>query len=320
MSKKLSTDLYKRLYLIRSAESAIIARYGEDEMKTPMHMSMGGEAIAVGVCSALGNRGVVYCTYRSHAVYLSMTNETEAFFGELYGRVTGVARGKAGSMHLSAPEYGFLGASAIVGSTIPLAIGSAFASRMLRTKKVAAVFFGDGAIDEGVFWESLNLACIMKLPVIFICEDNSLAVHSFDHARHGYQSIEKIVARFRCRVFSLQSTDVEKIYTLTVQAMAHAVKNQMPVFLHIKYYRYLEHVGINEDFAAGYRNRDEFEVWRRKDPVVLQRRKLTSSGIPETAIQQLERNIVHRIEQSIANARKAPFPKAKELMDNIFAT
>src|SRR3989344_4925634 len=154
MRKKLNIELYKKLSRIRRAEEAISAHYMEDEMKTPMHMSMGGEAISVGVCSAIGDRGAVYCTYRSHAVYLAMTDETDAFFGELYGRVTGVAKGKSGSMHLSAPESGFLGASAIVGSTIPLAVGSAFASHMLGTKKIAAVFFGDGAIDEGVFWES----------------------------------------------------------------------------------------------------------------------------------------------------------------------
>ena len=135
MRRKLNIDLYKKLYLIRSVEEAIIARYGEDEMKTPMHMSMGGEAIAVGVCSAIGSRGLVYSTYRSHAVYLAMTGETDAFFGEMYGKVTGIARGKSGSMHLSAPEYGLMGASAIVGSTIPLAVGSAFASRMKKKKK-----------------------------------------------------------------------------------------------------------------------------------------------------------------------------------------
>ncbi len=315
-----STALYKKLYRIRCAEEAIIAHYMEDEMKTPMHMSMGGEAIAVGVCDAIGSRGAVYCTYRSHAVYLAMAGETDAFFAELYGKATGVAGGKAGSMHLSAPEHGFMGASAIVGTTIPLAVGSAFAGRMIGNKKIAAVFFGDGAIDEGVFWESLNLACVMRLPVIFICEDNSLAVHSFDHARHGYRSIAKIVAGFDCRVMTSQSTDVERIHEITQQAIAHATKKQMPVFLHLKYYRYLEHVGVNEDFDAGYRSRKEFEVWKRKDPVALQRKKLLALGMSERAVKKLEHTILTHIEHSIVKAQKAPFPKPSDLMKHIFAS
>ena len=315
MQKNYSTELYKKLYLIRRSEEAIIARYGEDEMKTPMHMSMGGEAIAAGVCAAIGKRGAVYCTYRSHAVYLAMTGETDAFFGELYGKVTGAARGKAGSMHLSSPEHGFLGASAIVGSTIPLAVGSAFASRMLKTNKIAAVFFGDGAVDEGVFWESLNLACQMRLPVVFVYEDNGLAVHAPRTERHGYDSLTKIVKNFRCRVFSSSSTDVDAIYALTRQAIAHAVQQRMPVFLDLKYYRYLEHVGVNQDFDAGYRTRKEFEQWRRKDPVLLQRRKLT-----EVVAKSIEQKIDSQIEHSIAKARKAPFPARKELLDHIFAS
>ena len=223
-------------------------------------------------------------------------------------------------MHLSAPEHGFMGASAIVGTTIPLAVGSAFAGRMIGNKKIAAVFFGDGAIDEGVFWESLNLACVMRLPVIFICEDNSLAVHSFDHARHGYRSIAKIVAGFDCRVMTSQSTDVERIHEITQQAIAHATKKQMPVFLHLKYYRYLEHVGVNEDFDAGYRSRKEFEVWKRKDPVALQRKKLLALGMSERAVKKLEHTILTHIEHSIVKAQKAPFPKPSDLMKHIFAS
>ncbi len=316
MRKKLNIELYKKIFLIRRAEEAIIRHYGEDEMKTPMHMSMGGEAIAVGVCSALGDKGIVYSTYRSHAVYLSMTGAADAFFGELYGKVTGAARGKAGSMHLSSPKHGFMGASAIVGSTIPLAVGSAFAGRMLGSKKIAAVFFGDGAIDEGVFWESLNLACVMRLPVLFVCENNRLAVHAWDTARHGYDSIADIVEKFRCHVVESDSTDVEKIYAITKKAL----KKDMPTFLHVSYYRYLEHAGVNEDFDAGYRTRDEFETWRKKDPVALQRKKLEDLRIGEATIKRIEKKINHHIERSIARARKAPFPKAKELTENIFAT
>jgi pyruvate dehydrogenase E1 component alpha subunit len=317
--RRLNTGLYKKIFLVRAAENEIRAHYAEDEMKVPMHMSAGGEAIAVGVCHALQGRGAVYSTYRSHAVYLAMTGETDRFFGEMYGRTTGVARGKAGSMHLSAPAHGYLGASAIVGSNIPLAVGSAFASRELHNAKIAVAFFGDGAIDEGVFWESMNIACVMRLPVIFVCEDNALAVHIPAAERHGYKSISKIVSDFDCRVFESHSTDVEDIHELARQAVAHAEKAKMPVFLRLHYYRYLEHVGVNEDFNAGYRSRKEFEKWQNVDPVEVARRKLLSLGIKEAEIGRLEKNIVDQVEKSRKKAQSAPFPKASELMDNIFA-
>src|SRR3989344_5622446 len=170
--KVLNLELYRKVYLARKAEEKIILEYPKDEMKTPMHMSMGEEAIVAGVCQALGLNSQVLSSYRSHAVYLIQTGETEKFFGELYGKATGPAQGKAGSMHLSSPEHGYLGASAVVATQIPVAVGAAFANKKLGKKIMTAVFFGDGALDEGVFWESLNMACLWKVPVIFICEDN----------------------------------------------------------------------------------------------------------------------------------------------------
>src|SRR3989338_2832947 len=173
---ELSLDLYKKMYLIWKAEELIIKHYPEDEMKTPMHMSMGEEAIAAAVCHALGPEGQVFGYYRSHAIFLAKTRDPDMFFGELYGKVTGIARGRAGSMHLAAPDKGFMHASAVVASSIPLAVGAAFANKHKGNGRLCCAVFGDGALEEGVFWESLNAACVMKLPVLFVCADNGLAV------------------------------------------------------------------------------------------------------------------------------------------------
>ncbi len=315
---KLNLELYKKLYLIRKAEAEIRKHYPEDEMKTPMHMSMGGEAISVGVCQALKKKDQVFGTYRSHALYLAKASETDKFFAEMYGKTTGGAKGKAGSMHLSAPEDGMMGAFAIVGSIIPVAVGAAFANKKKKNGKIVAVFFGDGAIDEGNFWESLNVACLMKLPVLFVCEDNGFAVHTPGFIRHGYKSITDIVSKFHCKVFQKSTTDAEVIYKLSRKAIGALKKSQMPCFLHLKYYRYLEHVGINEDFDAGYRSKKEFEKWYKKDPVAIQRKKLLKSGIKEKKIIKLEKEIDGQIKTSIILAEKAPLAKVSEVYKDVF--
>jgi pyruvate dehydrogenase E1 component alpha subunit len=316
--KNLNLELYKKLYLIRQAENAIIKYYNEDEMKTPMHMSMGSEAIVVGVCEALGETAQVLGSYRSHALYLVKTQEINTFFAEMYGKETGRSTGKAGSMHLSAPEKGLIASSAVVASTIPVAIGVAFANKYTRNNKIVAVFFGDGAIDEGNFWESLNMACSKKLPIIFVCEDNDLAVHNPKQNRHGYKSIVQIVKQFNCHICESDTTDVEKIYTLTQNMLTALKKDSQPAFMHLKYYRYLEHVGVYQDFDAGYREQTVYEKWKSRDPIDLQRKKLLKRGITNRAIENVEKNMLKRVEEAIQFAKTSPFAKIKEVYTDVF--
>lgn len=314
----LGLDLYRTMYMIRRAEEAIQAHYGEDEMKTPMHMSMGEEAIAAGVCRALGREDQILGTYRSHGIYIAKTQETDRFFCEMYGKENGTSKGKAGSMHLVAPDAGLVCTSAIVGSSIPVSLGVAFANKRAGNGRMTAVFFGDGAIDEGVFWESLNFACLKRLPVLFVCEDNGFAVHSPSSERHGYDSISDIVRGFKCDILSSESTDVEQIYALAKDAVRMAKENERPGFLHLRYYRYLEHVGVFEDFKAGYRSRAEFEKWQKLDPVRLQRERLVGTLGP-AALAEVEKQIDSQIEKSLAAARQAAFPAAHVAAEDVYA-
>jgi len=316
--KQLNFALYQKLYLIRRAEDAIRKNYASDAMKTPMHMSAGGEAICAGVCQALRTIDQVIGTYRSHGIYLAKTMETDRFFAEMYGRATGMAKGKAGSMHLTAPSDGLICTSAIVGTTIPVALGAVYANRQMGQDRIVAVFFGDGAIDEGVFWESLNSACSMKLPVLFVCEDNGFAVHVPKRVRHGYRAITEIVSRFECNVFSSESTDAEVIYGLTLKAIQAMRESSQPSFLHLKYYRYLEHVGVNEDFDQGYRDRVEYERWLKVDPVAIQRSKLLQWHSEED-VQNAERAIDEQVEASVKRAGAAPFAGREELFEDVLA-
>lgn len=315
----LNLDLYKKLYLARRAEGEIREHYMEDEMKTPMHMSMGEEAIAVGICHALKAEDQVFATYRSHAIYLAKTQKIDDFFAEMHGKDTALLKGKGGSMHMCAPESGFMGTSAIVASIIPVAVGAAFANKQQDNGKLVTVFFGDGALDEGNFWESLNVACLMKLPVLFVCEDNGFAVHTATSKRQGYASITDIVAKFNCNVLREETTDVEVIYELTRKAVKLIRTSQMPCFMHLRYYRYLEHVGVDEDFDAGYRSREEFEEWYKKDPVNLQRKKLLQQGGKEEEIIKIEKEIDNQIENSIRLAKEAAFSEVSEVYKDGFA-
>lgn len=316
MLKELSLDLYKKLFLVRRAEQYIVKHYPENEMKCPMHMSMGQEAISVGVCHALKPKDQVFATYRSHAAFLAKTGDTNMFFAELYGRTTGTAQGKSGSMHLAAPDKGYMTSSGIVGTCIPPAVGAAFANKYMQNNQIACVFFGDGALDEGVFWECLNVACVMKLPVLFVAEDNGYAVNTPVHVRQAFKDIVDVASKFGCHTGKEYSTDVEVICKLTLKAIELIKATEKPSLLHLKCYRYLEHVGIYEDFNLGYRTRSEYLEWYKRDCLLLQRNRLLSIGYAETDIDEVERLIDDQIKNSIKQAREAPHPE--ELYRGVF--
>jgi len=318
MDQELNLQLYHYLLLTRRSEEAIIKYYDQDDMKTPMHMSMGQEAIPAGICHALKPNGRVFCSYRSHAAFLCQTENVETFFAELYGKISSPVQGVAGSMHLSSPEEGHICSSAVVGSVLPVAIGYAFSAKQRKTGEIPCVFFGDGAVDEGVFWESVNVACLMELPVMFVCEDNNMAVHTARHKRSGYDSLGDIVRQFRCNFFETNSTDVEVVYNLAVEAREKIVNEGKPSFMLARCYRYLEHVGVNPDFDAGYRPEAEFEEWKSRDPLLVQRAKLIAGGIPEARLAEIEQEVDKRIENSVKAAQAADLPDATRLYQHVF--
>jgi len=318
MRKKLNIELYEKMYLIRKSEEKICELYSEDEMKTPMHMSMGEESIAVGVCQALTDFDQIFTTYRSHAGFLAKTGNLKEFFAEMYAKDTSSLKGKGGSMHLCLPDKGFMGTSAIVSAHIPVSIGCAWANKINNNKKIVVVFFGDGAVDEGAFWESINVASLMRLPVIFVCEDNGLAVHTHVKQRRGYDSIAKIIEKFHLQIVENDSTDAELIYNLVYRVVNSMRKKPRPYFMNFKYYRYLEHVGINYDFNAGYRSKKEFSKWFKKDPLRIQRLKLLGLGFSEEKINKIEGDISERIQSAIKEAKEADLSGREELYKGVF--
>jgi pyruvate dehydrogenase E1 component alpha subunit len=204
-----------------------------------------------------------------------------------------------------------------VASHIPVAIGAAFANKVAQRGRVVAVFFGDGAVDEGAFWESFNMACLNRLPILFVCEDNGYAVHTPTRDRHGYKDIEAVASQFECNVFASESTDAHIIYELTREALKQMAEDGRPCFLHLKYYRYLEHVGVNEDFGAGYRSYEEFEAWQAVDPLRLQRARLASM-VSEEDIRDLETAVDRQVQRSKERAEVASFPDVSALCEGVF--
>ncbi|MDP3160859.1 MAG: thiamine pyrophosphate-dependent dehydrogenase E1 component subunit alpha [Reyranella sp.] len=305
-----TNDLYRRLFrtalLIRLVEERIIELYPSDRIQSPVHLSIGQEAVAVGVCDALKPDDLVFATYRSHGFYIAKGGPLDAMFAELYGRLGGISKGKAGSMHLSAPEVGLMGSSAVVASTIPHAVGAALSFKRTGSPRVAVAVFGDGATEEGVYHESLNFASLMKVPVLFICEDNGLAVHSFRHVRQAYRLPE------HAATFGIESRRVEEgwdalaVRQATLDAL-DVVRTGKPFVLELATGRYKEHVGVGDDFHFGYRSADDIDEWKARDPLILDR-KLVEELTPE-----IEREIAAAVEF----AEHSPVPGRAELLTDV---
>ena len=202
---------YREVYRIRRVEEEVARVYPTDKVKSPVHLPIGQEAVSVGVCQALRRTDVAFGTYRSHALYLAKGGDLKKMIAKLYGKATGCAKGKGGSMHLVDIEAGMMGTSAVVGTSIPHSVGYAYAVKLRRQDKVVVDFFGDGAVDEGVWHESMSFAALKKLPVIFICENNQYAIHA--HQR-THQPLENIVEK--ARVYGIPAERVEGNNTLAI--------------------------------------------------------------------------------------------------------
>ena len=304
--------LYRALYRIRRLEEQIARVYPSDQIKSPVHLSIGQEAVSVGVCEALLPQDVVFGTYRGHALYLAKGGDMRAMVAELFGRATGCTRGKGGSMHLIAPERGMMGASAVVGTTIANASGYAYALRYRRTDAIVASFFGDGATEEGVFAETLNFAVLKRLPLFFICENNGYAIHTHQTRRQGKPDI---CARARAYGVPAETIDGNDLFALIDKAKSAAAKVRSgvgPHFLEVMTYRWCEHVGPGTDYHLGYRTNEEAEPWRAADPM---RRLGEMLEVSERT--GIEDQVEAEIGDAFAFAEASPYPDTAELMTDV---
>ncbi len=296
------------MLLIRRVEEEIVDIYPTDKIKSPVHLSIGQEAPSVGVCAALTSRDIVFGTYRGHALYLAKGGNLNTMIAELYGKSEGCGRGKAGSMHLGDRDCGMMGTSAIVSTTIPHAVGYALAEKMRGRDTVVAVFFGDGATEEGVFFESLNFAALMRLPILFICENNFYAIHTPAEKRVRQPNYCERASSLGVPSFKISDNDACVIYekaSLTVDDIR--INGSGPRFIEIETYRWKEHVGPGEDWALGYRSRKEGDKWIEADPL-----KKIEAKVSDAVKKQIKEKVNQSIKSAFDFAETGAFPDTFE--------
>jgi TPP-dependent pyruvate/acetoin dehydrogenase alpha subunit len=299
--------LFYRTLRIRMVEEKLIELYPADKIQSPVHLSIGQEAVATGLCQALRATDLLFATYRSHAFYLAKGGDLKQMMAELYGKQEGGCGGKAGSMHLAAPEVGYMGSSAVVASAIPHAVGAALAAKRLGKDQIVAAVFGDGATEEGVYHEALNFAALHRVPVLLVCENNGLAVHSRTEARQAYSILDQ------ARGYGLPVTTVAEgyddwqVYRRLQPVVAALRETSQPQFVEIKTFRYKEHVGPGEDFEAGYRSRSELIQWQQHDPLLHR---------PDW-VARFRDAIREEIEEAVNFAEAAPWPEPDALLRDV---
>jgi pyruvate dehydrogenase E1 component alpha subunit len=306
--------LYASLRLIRRVEETVADVYPSDKIKSPVHLSIGQEALSVGVCDVLAENDAVAGSYRGHAAYLAKGGDLPAMMAELFGKVTGCARGKGGSMHMIDMQRHVLGTSAVVGTVVPVAVGYGFALAREGRGRMIACFLGDGATEEGCFYESLNFAALHQLPILFVCENNGLAIHTPVEKRWAAKDLCARVAGFGLRTQRVADGDVVSIRQSAQAATARIRGGEGPEFLECVTHRRREHVGPAEDYDAGYRSREQAQTWLENDQV-----DRLATLIDQEARTSIDDAVEAQIDQAVAFAESSAFPDAAELTAHVFA-
>lgn len=306
-------SIYRSLYRIRRVEEKIIEVYPSDAIKSPVHLSIGQESVAVGVCSVLKPGDIAFGTYRGHALYLAKGGDLKRMIAELYGKRDGSAGGKAGSMHLIDIGVGMMGTSAIVATTVPQAVGYAFALKSRKSKSIVVSFFGEGAMDEGVSYESLNFAALRKLPILFICENNHYAIYSHVRDRMPEPNPCERAGVFKIPAQKIEHGDTFKIRATSEKAIDEIRAGGGPRFIECMTYRWRDHVGPDEDRRWKYRSDAELDEWIKRDEVARIGGMLSSD-----ARRAIERAVDSEIAEAFAFAEKSSFPGPAELGTNVF--
>ena len=261
ISRSQLESMYAAMLLIRLAEERVAELVERGEARCPCHLYIGQEAIAAGVCATLERTDTVWGGHRSHGHYLAKGGDLTAMFAEILGRATGCSGGRGGSMHLFAPDVGILGTVPLVAATVPLAVGAALASKLRRERAVAVSFFGDGAMEEGGTQESLNMAALYRLPVVFVCENNFYASHLGLLERRAADNIVDLAAAHGLAGERVDGNDVEAVHRAAARAVARARSGDGPTMLECRTYRWRGHVGPSWDMDVGVKRKDELQEW-----------------------------------------------------------
>ena len=314
-------EYYTLAQRIRIVEERIAAEYSKGEMRCPVHLSIGQEVVSAAVGMAQETLDTAVSSHRAHAHYLAKGGDLYQMIAEIFGRVTGCCKGRGGSMHLIDLNVGFLGSSAIVGNSIPVGVGSGFTHKLDKSGQLAFTFFGDGATEEGAFYESVNFAVVNKIPMVFLCENNLYSVYTDLTPRQpASRKIHEMVAAMGLKSFEINSLDPIACLQETLAHVSWARENQTPIFLEYKTYRWLEHCGPNDDDGLEYRPNGELQAWKLQDPLTALRESLVANhSMTVSELDAIDSAITTEVSLVFEKVRRDPFPTLSESMQDVYA-
>ena len=301
--------MYETMQRIRKFEERVAELVSKNEIICPCHLYIGEEAVATGVCAALRKDDYVFSTHRSHGHYIAKGGDIKALMAELHCRATGCSKGRGGSMHLASPDVGLPGSSAIVAGTIPLAVGVALAFSLQKRDSVSVAFFGDGAANEGTFYESLNFASLKKLPVIFVCENNLYSTHMHISACLADTDIYKKAEAFMMPSVRVDGNNAMDVFKVAKEAVEDARSGKGPALIECMTYRWRGHVGPSYDLNKGLRSKEELDYWMNRCPAkALEEFLLEHDFISESEKNKIHESIEEEIAEALVFAKKSPYP------------
>ncbi len=301
--------LFFQILRIRLIEERIVGLYPQQQMRCPVHLCIGQEAVAVGVCQALNKEDLVLSNHRAHGHYLARGGDLKRFFAELYGKKTGCSKGRGGSMHLIDLDVNFLGSTPIVASSVPLATGVAFAEMLQGRPSVTVIFLGDAAMEEGAVHECINFAALKKLPLLFVCENNFYSVYTPLSERQPQRDLVNIARAHGIPSWKADGNDGLRVYETAKHVLDKMRVGIGPAFIEFTTYRWREHCGPNYDNNIGYRPEQEFAEWKRQCPVErLQQQLLSENILDMPTIQLVTDEIQQEIDAAVIFAQTSPFP------------
>lgn len=309
-------EMYRTMVLIRRFEETVNELYMEGRIPSTLHLYIGQEAVATGVCASLNVDDYILSTHRPHGHALAKGVEPRAIMAELFAKATGTCRGKGGSMHVGDMRVGMLPAIAIVGANVPIAAGAALAAKMLKNGRVAVSFFGDGAANEGAWHEGLNIAALWDLPVVFVCENNLYAASTPFKLAFKIEHVAQRACAYGMPGVVVDGNDVLAVYQASQEAVARARSGNGPTLLECLTYRQCGH---SRSDPRTYRSREEEAAWRQRDPIVLCRQKLLAerSHLAEN-LRQIDEEVEKVIQDAIAYAEASPLPAPEDLYTDVF--
>jgi len=311
--------MYRDMLLIRRFEEKSAEMYALGKIGGFCHLYIGQEAVAVGAISAIRKDDYVLTSYRDHGHALAKGSDPKAVMAELFGKVTGVSKGKGGSMHLFDVEKNFLGGYAIVGGHIGLAVGVGFAINYQKKDQVVLCFFGEGAINSGMFHEALNMAALWKLPVIFICENNRYGMGTPVERASSLYDISQTACAYDMEREKVDGMDVLKIREHVKKAVDVARDKHLPTFLEVRTYRFMGH-SMSDPSHGHYRTKEEIDEQKKRDPIFLLQKKLIKEKILSTSqFKQIEKEVQKEVADSVAFSEKSPFPSESSLEEDVFS-